>query len=99
MEQRVWDEVKGVLLEPDVIVAGIAALDEGGGESLAEEQNKVERELREVQLEEQRLVRLYVTGKVTEEMLDLQRKFITERIEHLHAKVEEYRALVATEVS
>ena len=50
----------------------------------------VERDLREVQLEEQRLVRLYVPGKITEEMLDLQRKFIAERKEHLHAKVEEY---------
>ena len=99
LEQRVWDEVKGVLQQPSVIVAGIAALGEGDGASLAEEQSKVERDLREVQLEEQRLVRLFVTGKVTEEMLDLQRKFITERMEHLHAKAEEYRARVATEVT
>ena len=74
-------------------------LGEGAGASLAEEQTKVERDLREVQLEEQRLVRLFVTGKVSEEMLDLQRKFITERMEHLHAKAEEYRSRVATEVT
>ena len=99
LEQRVWEEVKGVLQEPSVIVAGIVALDEDGGSSLAEEQTKVERDLREVQLEEQRLVRLFVTDKITEEMLDLQRKFITERIEHLHAKAEEYRARAATAVT
>ena len=57
LEQRVWEEVKGVLQEPSVIIAGIAALGKGGGAPLAEEQAKVERDLREVQLEEQRLVR------------------------------------------
>ena len=99
LERRVWDEVKGVLQEPSVIIAGIEALGEGGGESLAEEQARAERDLREVQIEEERLVRLYVTGKITEKMLDLQRKFITERMEHLRDKVEDYRTRAATEVS
>ena len=99
LEQRVWEEVKGVLQQPSVIVAGIVALGEYGGASLAEEQAKVERDLREVQLEEQRLVRLFVTGKITEDMLDLQRKFITERMEHLHTKAEDYRSRMATEVT
>ena len=71
LEKRVWEEVKGVLQGPSVIVAGIAALGEGGGASLSEEQTKVERDLRGVQMEEQRLVRLFVSGKITEEMLDL----------------------------
>ncbi len=99
LEGRVWDEVKGVLQEPSVIIAGIEALGKGGGESLAEEQAKTERDLREVQIEEERLVRLYVAGKITEQMLDLQRKFITERMEHLRDKVEDYRTRAATEVS
>ena len=97
LEQRVWNEIKGVLQEPSVIIAGIEALGEQGGESLAQEQARAERDLREVQLEEERLVRLYVTGKITEEMLDHQRKFITERMEHLRAKVEDYKARAATE--
>ena len=97
LEQRVWNEIKGVLQEPSVIIAGIEALGEQGGESLAEEQARAERDLREVQLEEERLVRLYVTGKLTEEMLDHQRKYITERMEHLRAKVEDYKARAATE--
>ena len=70
---------------------------EKGGESLAQEQARAERDLREVKLEEERLVRLYVTGKLTEEMLDHQRKFITERMEHLRAKVEDYKARASTE--
>ena len=99
LERRVWDEVKGVLQQPSVIIAGIEALGEGGGESLAEEQGQVERDLREVQREDERLVRRYVAGKIAEEMLDLQRKFITERMEHLRAKVKDYKTRAATESS
>ena len=88
-----------MLQEPSVIIAGIEALGEHSGESLAAEQAKTERDLRAVQIEEERLVRLYVTGKITEKMLDLQRKCITERMEHLRAKVDDFRARVATEVS
>ena len=97
LEQRVWNEIKGVLQEPSVIIAGIEALGEQGGESLAQEQARAERDLREVQMEEERLVRQYVTGKLTEEMLDHQRKFIMERMEHPRAKVEDYKARAATE--
>ena len=32
-------------------------------------------------MEEDRAVRLFVSGKITEAQLDLQRKFITERLE------------------
>ena len=100
LESRVWEEVKGVLQQPSVIVAGLAARGEdSGGESLAEEQARAERDLREVQLEEERLVRLYVMDKLTEEMLDAQRKYITERLEHLRAKVSELQSRAAAEVS
>ena len=53
---------------------------------------RVERELRNVQTEEDRAIRLYVAGKITEEQLDLQRKFITERLDGLRGKLEDYRA-------
>ena len=99
LEERVWDEVKHVLQEPGVIIAGIEAVGQGGSESLAEEQARAERDLREVQHEEERLVRLYVAGKISEEMLDLQRKFVTERLEHLRVKVEDFRTRAATEVT
>ncbi|MDE2801382.1 MAG: recombinase family protein [Chloroflexota bacterium] len=99
LEGRVWEEVKGVLQQPGVVIAGIEALGQGDGESLADEQAQAERDLRAVRLEEERLVRLYVTGKLSEEMLDAQRKYITERLEHLRAKVEDYRTRAATEVT
>ena len=99
LEGRVWDEVKRVLQEPGVIIAGMEAVGQGDNESLAEEQVKAERDLRAVQREEERLVRLYVAGKITEEMLDLQRKFITERLEHLRARVDDYRTRAATELT
>ena len=43
-------------------------------------------------MEEDRAIRLYVSGKITESQLDVQRRFITERLEMARAKLEECRA-------
>ena len=43
-------------------------------------------------MEEDRAIRPYVSGKITEDQLDLQRKFIIERLESHRAKVDDYRA-------
>ena len=96
LEGLVWGEVKRVLQNPEVIVTGIDSLNvqEDGG--LAEELAEAERELRKVQMEEDRCIRLYVSGKITEDQLDLQRKFITERLESLRTRVGDYRAREAT---
>ena len=51
-----------------------------------------ERDLRTTQIEEDRAIRLYVTGKITEAQLDRQRRFITERLENLRGKIDDYRA-------
>ena len=91
LEGLVWSEVKRVLQNPALIVAGIEALSDREG-SFADEIATTERQLRNVQMEEDRAIRLYVSGKITEEQLDLQRKFITERLESLRAKVDDYRA-------
>ena len=96
LEELVWSEVNNVLQNPDLIVTGIEARDDTEGGGFAEEAAKAERELRSVQLEEDRAIRLYVAGKITEEQLDLQRKFITERLESLKGKLDDYRAREAT---
>ena len=80
-----WSEVSRVLQNPDLIVAGIESLDAQDSGALDEEISKAERQLRSVQMEEDRAIRLYVSGKITEAQLDHQRKFITERLE-LHRK-------------
>ena len=92
LEELVWGEVRRVLERPELIAAGLAALepDEDGG--LAGETARTERELADVQLEEDRAIRLYVTGKISEEQLDHQRRFIGERLERLRARLDEYRA-------
>ena len=78
---------------PGLIVAGIEALNaqEAGG-GLAEETAEAERDLQKVQMEEDRAIRLYVSGKITEDQLDRQRRFITERLETLRARLDEYRS-------
>ncbi len=93
LEELVWGQVKKMLENPGLIVAGIETLNsqaDGGG--LAEEIARAERDLQKVQLEEDRAIRLYVSGKITEAQLDHQRKFITERLETLRAKLNDYRA-------
>ena len=92
LENLVWDEVKKVLEDPSVIVAGIESLGNREDATAGEELAKVERELSNVQMEEDRAIRLYVSGKITERQLDLQRKFITERLESLREKVRDCRA-------
>ena len=52
---------------------------------------RAERELNRVQSEEDRAIRLYVQGKITEAQLNHQRKFITERLETLRAELDDYR--------
>ena len=65
---------------------------EAEDDGLAEEIAKGERDLQKVQLEEDRAIRLFVSGKITEKQLDHQRRFITERLETIQAKLEGHRA-------
>ena len=62
-----------------------------GRRPLVEEIAKAERDLQKVQVEEDRAIRLYVSGKITEKQLDHQRRFITERLETLREQLNEYR--------
>ena len=93
LEGVVWSEVKKVLENPDLILASIEAMDaeaESGG--LAEDIAKAERDLQKVQMEEDRAIRLFVSGKISEKQLDHQRRFITERLETLRMLLDERRA-------
>ena len=45
-----------------------------------------------------RAIRLYVTGKITEEQLDHQRRFIGERLERLRARLDEYRTRASAHI-
>ena len=96
LEEPIWSEVKRVLQNPDLIVAGIADLDSQEGGGMEEEIAQAERDLRSIQMEEDRAIRLFVSGKITEAQLDLQRKFITERLESARAKLDDYRAQAAS---
>ena len=96
VEEPIWSEVKRVLQNPDLIVAGIATLDSQEGGGMEEEIAQAERDLRSIQMEEDRAIRLFVSGKITEAQLDLQRRFITERLESARAKLDDYRAQEAS---
>ena len=96
LEEQIWREVKRVIQNPDLIVAGIDTLDTQGSSSMEEEIAQAERDLRSIQMEEDRAIRLFVSGKITEAQLDVQRKFITERLESAKAKLDDYRVREAS---
>ena len=96
LEEPIWSEVKRVLQNPDLIVAGIDTLDSQEGGGLEEQIAQAERDLRSIQMEEDRAIRLFVSGKITEAQLDHQRRFITERLESARAKLDDYRAREAS---
>ena len=90
LEDLIWNEVGHVLRNPELILAGIESL-ESGNDALAKEKARAERDLDRTRSEEDRAIRLYVLGKITEDQLDLQRRFISERMEMLQARVDDYR--------
>ena len=92
LEELVWSQVKGMIQHPELIVAGIEAMDTQEDGALEKRTAKAERELRKIQTEEERAIRLFVSGKITEDQLDLQRKFITERLETARADLDDLRA-------
>ena len=86
LESAVWRKTRRILMDPETVLAGMEAV--SGDEDVGELDARVrdaERGLREVQLEEERLLRLYVSGKITEEQLERQRRYVTERLEHTEA--------------
>ena len=91
LEELVWSEVKKVVQNPDLIVQGIESLDAQEDGGLAKRIAGAERELRRVQMEEDRAIGLYVSEKITEDQLDHQRKLILERLESARTKLDDYR--------
>ena len=70
----------------DLLIAGIDALDTSEDGEMAKQVARAERDLQNIQLEEDRAIRLYVSGK------------ITESLENLRAKLDDYRARESAEV-
>ena len=87
LEEPIWSEVKRVIPNPDLIGAGIDTFDALASGGLEEEVALAGRDLRSIQMEEDRAIRLFVSGKITEAQLDLQRRFITEQLENAWAKL------------
>ena len=92
LEELVWNEVKRMVQHPGLIVAGIESLNTPEDDGWEKEIAGAERDLNRVQAEEDRAIRLYVSGKIIEVQLDHQCKFITERLETLRTELDDYRA-------
>ena len=77
---------------PGLIVSGIESLNTQEDHGWEKKIERAKRDLNRVQSEEDRTIRQYVSGKITEVQLDHQRKFITEQLETLRAELDDYRA-------
>ena len=91
IEDMVWSEVAKTLRNPETIVQGLQGLEESTTE-LLKQIAEAERQLHRVQAEEDRAIRLHVSGKITEAQLDRQRKFIIERLEQANDNLDRLRA-------
>jgi site-specific DNA recombinase len=93
LEELVWCEVASVLKKPDIILRGLQEQSVGQDDTALDiEIARTEREVRAMQTEEDRAIRLHVAGKITEAQLDRQQKFITERLEQVQSKLDRLRA-------
>ena len=70
LEEPIWREVKRVIRNPDLPVAGIDPLDSQESAGLEEEIAQAERDLRSLQTREDRAVTLFVSGRITKAQLD-----------------------------
>ena len=87
---------KRMIQNPGPIVAGIHTFDAQGSGGLEAEIAQAEQGVRSIQMAEDRAIRLFASGKITEAQLDIQRKFITERPEIARAKLDDCRAREAS---
>ena len=60
LEELVWNQVKEMVQNPELIVAGIESLDAHDDSGIADRIAGAERDLQKVQVEEERAIRLYV---------------------------------------
>ena len=96
LEEPIWNEVKRVIRNPDLLVSGIDPPDSQESGGLEEEIVRAERDLRSIRTREERAITLFVSRRITETQLDDQRKFITQRLESVRAKLDDYRAQEAS---
>ena len=97
LEGLVWSEVRDVLRNPELIVAGIESMQSQGADGVAEEIASREGGLKRVRQQEERVIDLYVTGRITESQFERQRALIAERLEDLRMKLDDCRARQASE--
>ena len=83
---------------PGLIVKGMESMGEREDSGLEKRIVQAERELGRIQKEEDRAIGLYVSGKISEDQLDHQRRLIHERLEAARARLDEYRSQGAAAV-
>ena len=86
LEEIIWAEVVECLQDADSFYE-VLDTDDDGDNSLTADIDAAERDLGKVQGENDRLLRVYVSGLIDESELKHQRKFITERLESAETRL------------
>lgn len=97
LETLVWNEVVKIIESPEMVINGLMPDVEGpDSDRLSQDLAQAESGLHRIESEEDRLIRLLVSGKITEAQFDRQRKFITERLEAARQSVNAARGRLET---
>ena len=97
IEELVWNEVVKILESPEMVTSRLMPRVEGPDrDRLLAEVKSAKTDLQRIESEEDRLIRLLVSGKITEPQFDRQRKFIVKRLETARGFVASARGRLET---
>ena len=91
LEDLIWDEVAGVLRQPERITSSLGTLTAENGSELIKEIAAAELKVKESQEEDDRAITLFVTGRIDQDQLDRQREVIAVKLQHRTKRLEALR--------
>ena len=102
LEELVWEQVRTVLLNPDLIFAHLEASREGELETISEREHRaISQRLASLYMEERRLYHLYVSGRYDQKKLDdeldrvrTERSGLTSQLREVRARLDAQHEIV-----
>ncbi len=102
LEELVWEQVRTVLLNPDLIFAHLEASREGELETISEREHRaISQRLASLHMEERRLYHLYVSGRYDQKKLDdeldrvrTERSGLTSQLREVRARLDAQHEIV-----
>ena len=91
LEDLIWEEVAGVLRQPERITSSLGTLTKEASGNSIKEIAAAERKVKDSQEEDDRAVTLFVTGRIDQDQLDRQREVIAAKLQRHTKRLEDLR--------